>query len=130
MHWSWKYVGKPWVKGARGPNAYDCFGLFLDAYKAVDGVELPDLGELSKIAENRIIRDSAASDEWKRIDLPEQELDAICMGRNDVIHHIGIWTEADGGRVIHSVEGSGVISQTLAQIMGAGYRTIQFYRHA
>ncbi len=130
MHWIRKYVSKPWVKGARGPDAYDCFGLFLDAYRTVKGIELPDLAEMSLVAERRLIGYSKGNDAWNRIDEPSEELDAVLLGRGTVAHHIGLWTQADGGLVIHCASGSGVLAQTLDQIRNGGYKIIEFYRYA
>lgn len=34
-------VGKPWVNRAEGPDAFDCFGIVIDSFRKVDGIEIP-----------------------------------------------------------------------------------------
>ena len=36
------YVGKPFVDGARGPDAYDCWGLVAAIYLEEYGITLPE----------------------------------------------------------------------------------------
>lgn len=40
-HYINSVVGKPWVNRAEGPDAFDCFGLVLDSFRKLDGIELP-----------------------------------------------------------------------------------------
>lgn len=41
MHRISDLVGKPFISGARGPDAYDCWGLAVEAFSRL-GVEIPD----------------------------------------------------------------------------------------
>ncbi len=36
-------VGKPWAICAEGPDSFDCWGLVLDSFRRLDGVELPQV---------------------------------------------------------------------------------------
>ena len=42
MHIS-KYIGKPYEKGGRGPNTFDCYGLASTLYEKFNGIALPEL---------------------------------------------------------------------------------------
>lgn len=52
-------IGKPWVNRAEGPNAFDCWGLVLDSFRKVDGVELPVIsGYINGADTNKAVSDS------------------------------------------------------------------------
>lgn len=36
-------VGKPWVNRAEGPDEFDCWGLVIDSFRKLDGIELPQI---------------------------------------------------------------------------------------
>ena len=40
ISWINAVVGKPWVDRADGPDAFDCWGLVVDSYRRIDGVEI------------------------------------------------------------------------------------------
>lgn len=40
--WVAEMLGKPFEMGARGPDAFDCYGLVIDAYRRLQGTELID----------------------------------------------------------------------------------------
>ncbi len=46
VHWATHYIGLPWHAGARGPEAFDCWGLFLAIQRDHFGRELPEIPEL------------------------------------------------------------------------------------
>ena len=43
MHWATHYIGRPWHAGARGPEAFDCWGLFLAIQRGHFGRDLPEI---------------------------------------------------------------------------------------
>lgn len=43
IDWINAVVGKPWVDRADGPDKFDCWGLVVDSYRRIDGIELPDV---------------------------------------------------------------------------------------
>lgn len=43
IDWINAVVGKPWVDRASGPDSFDCWGLVVDSFRRIDGVELPDV---------------------------------------------------------------------------------------
>lgn len=42
-HWAAEYIGRPWHAGARGPQAFDCWGLFLAIQRDHFGRDLPEI---------------------------------------------------------------------------------------
>lgn len=38
--WANDVVGKPWVDRAEGPDSYDCWGLVVDSFRRIDGIEI------------------------------------------------------------------------------------------
>ncbi len=94
-------LGKPWVFGAAGPDAFDCSGLTMMAYKQV-GVSLPH----SSIMQST----KGVAVEWFTQDI--QAGDLIFMASTNkpgVIGHVGI--AIDSNRWIHSPENGDVVRQ-------------------
>ncbi len=42
-HWADHYIGQPWHAGARGPDEFDCWGLFLAIQRTCFGRDLPEI---------------------------------------------------------------------------------------
>jgi len=43
LHWAAEFIGRPWHAGARGPDAFDCWGLFLAIQREHFGRDLPEI---------------------------------------------------------------------------------------
>jgi cell wall-associated NlpC family hydrolase len=91
MRYALGEVGKPYVWGATGPNAYDCSGLMLRAYAAA-GVTLPRV---------------AAQQYWAGTQLPVRQAqpgDLLFWGYDrsnpDTIHHVGMYL--GNGRMVEA----------------------------
>jgi len=52
MDWS-RFVGLPWRDRGRGPEGYDCWGLFRLAFGAATGIDLPSYDERYRSAADR-----------------------------------------------------------------------------
>ena len=132
MHWSEQYLGKPWVRGGRGPNSFDCWGFVKAVYRDGLGVELQDYPteRAGVVSLAFAIRGAASGPLWSEVETPD-EFDgiSICSPRG-VAHHVGIWTCADGGRVIHCNEGVGVVAVPRNRLEAHGLPKLRFYRHA
>ncbi len=54
QHWANQYIGLPWLAGARRPDAYDCWGLFLAVQRCHFARDLPEqAAEMGRRAEAR-----------------------------------------------------------------------------
>lgn len=127
-HWANQYIGKPWVQGARGPDTFDCWGLLIHRYRHY-GVELPDVpGADLKTFWRLINREIQKPTDWVRMLQPEEGF-AVALGGTEMFHHVGLWTDADGGMVIHAVNMHNIIAQPIRGLKASGMQRIQFFRH-
>lgn len=130
-HWTRRYFGKPWVNGARGPDAYDCWGLVRSVYLDRYGLDLPivPVDALQPMAVRHAIAGFDLSD-WDGV-LPSalQEGDVVELSQATKPHHIGVWVAADGGLLLHALEGIGVILTGRASLRLNGWHITDAYRH-
>ena len=88
ISWINAVVGKPWVDRADGPNSFDCWGLVVDSYRRIEGIELPDVtgyesGELIE-AIGGPVRDQLG---WPEIDKPQDgAVLCIYLSNGDMVH--------------------------------------------
>jgi cell wall-associated NlpC family hydrolase len=95
-------IGKPWRKGARGPDAFDCWGLVLVLAERCGRTVPADWrsGDMSR-AELRAVMDEAARQRTQRLDGPAEGAIACSVSAC----HVGYVLH---GRVIHAARGQGV----------------------
>lgn len=129
MHWSQNYIGKPWKAGAKGPDCFDCWGLLWHVYKYQKGIELPfliDLDSKDPIAVNAAFENQTVTEKlWVEIETPE-ELCGVAIGRR-YYAHVGVYTSADGGLIIHAVDNHNVLAQRPGLLAMRGY--LRYYKH-
>lgn len=124
------YLGKPWVSGAEGPGAFDCWGLARAFYRTNYGIELSD--HLQRNAECvaeclRLGRAEIASPDWFEVTHPRTG-DLVALSKNRAMHHVGIYF-FQGRSVLHAMPGSGVVFQRIPSLKINGFQTFQFFRH-
>lgn len=91
-------LGKPFAWHARGPDAYDCWGLVVEAARRA-GLYLPD--ELSiREPQGRARRIADVFDDFTRIDAPEPYCLVTFIVRPPYVSHIG-FVLGDGKQFIH-----------------------------
>jgi cell wall-associated NlpC family hydrolase len=105
--------GKPWVNRAEGNGSYDCWGLVLDSFRKIDGIELPKLTGYGD-------KKCSTSDAAKQMDMsrftPSQPTNGAIMGifkNNGELQHVG---RVLCGRVLHATKGLGVRWDTYQSI--------------
>ena len=122
-------IGLPWVVGAAGPDAFDCWGLFVMVQRQCFGRHLPqnpvDATNLRAVLD--AFNGHPERKRWQSVDQPT-EGDAVLMRQSRYPVHIGVWLEIDGGGVLHAVRHAGVVFQTLAALDAHGWRIEGFYR--
>lgn len=131
-HWAEKYIGKPWVSGAHGPDSFDCWGLLCAVYRENYAVELtkyPGIEECGAQHAVALFQHEAQNPEWVRVEKPSEGC-AVAIGFINEFHHVGIYVEVDGGVVLHSYRKRGVVAQSVASLRLLGLHKIEFYRHA
>jgi len=129
MHWANQYIGKPWVAGARGPEAFDCWGLVLYVQREHFNRELPtipvDADNLNALA--RTFGRHPERKRWKEEKRPH-EGDAVLLRQARYPIHVGIWLDVDGGGILHCVKGMGVVFQKERDLINGGWRIEGYYR--
>lgn len=131
MMWVSDFVGKPFEDGARGPDAYDCWGLVRAVYAEMLGIDLPAYGEIAArdlVAVARTMGTHESSDPWRLADLPAT-FDVALMrsprgGR--AIVHVGVLVAPD--RVLHTEAASHSVVVPLAHPLIRS-RVAGFRRH-
>jgi len=56
-------IGRPFKDEARGPDAYDCYGLVLEVFRR-QGIKIPDYG-VGLVTEQRVMIDKKVQEAWK-----------------------------------------------------------------
>lgn len=130
MHWACQYIGMRHRQGGRGPKEVDCWGLLRLVYAQKFSISLPELpgvclGTLASMASHIA---SGLQDDWVLTEVPFDGC-AVAMSQREVIHHVGLWATADGGKIIHCWDSHNVIADTLLGIRQKGFRVVRFYRH-
>lgn len=124
-----RYIGKPFVSGARGPDAYDCWGLVLAVYAEVYGIRLPDY-DIAADALHQITRQISAeiaTPLWTVTNPDEAPSVAVMALHEDHPHlanHCGVCL---GGCVLHTTQNAGVHSFRVPSRVWAG-RIMGYYR--
>lgn len=101
-------IGLPYLRGARGPEQYDCYGLAREMFRRA-GNEVPDFDEPGSLEEiERLIRDK--SRRWRRVEIgtPGALLTFRVEGYGS---HVGFMLHRD--RFIHAWEPTGVTTERL-----------------
>jgi cell wall-associated NlpC family hydrolase len=116
-------IGKPFEYGARGPDAYDCFGLVKECYRRVHGVELPDFlspddqGAQAAVGAIQLLQ-------WEPVPCQAGTLAAIRI--KSLVSHCGFMLDED--TMIHAWKNSGGV--TLQRLNEWRHRITGFYRYA
>lgn len=119
------YIGRPWIDGARGPDAFDCWGLLRWIEDKHFGLMLPDLPALPDETRN-LYREQIETGAWTVIDQPVHGSGALLRGGDRP--HVGVFLDIDGGGVLHAQEGVGVMFTAKQQLRMMGYPRASWYR--
>lgn len=129
-HWATAFIGLPHVRGATGPDAYDCWGFVRHIQLQQYGRNLPDVSHLGPDTKSAAatISNHDERDNWVEVDQPEDG-DLVLMARNQIPVHIGIWIHANGtGGVLHSLERVGVTFSNGSNLKNQGWGKVRYFR--
>jgi len=108
--WVEKITGKPWQEYATGPDAFDCWGVVCFAFVQKFNVELDrhlEIPTLNPAAFHRVVSQEITTGSWQQLSVMEDGcLVLMSMGR--LFHHVGVWLDINGGRLLHRNDGIGV----------------------
>lgn len=124
-------IGLPWVSGAYGPDAYDCWGLFVTVQREHFGRHLPrvhvDATNLRSVV--RAFNRHPERQSW--VPVPQPELgDGVLISRKRLANHVGVWVEIDGKPgLLHSAQAHGVVFQAQGTFDPNSKRLVGYFRH-
>lgn len=124
MSWAAPYIGIDWVAGES-----DCWAFARRVWREVFHLDVPavDVDAHSRLLSTRAFASHPEYAQWRPVPVPGDG-DAVLMGKNTRASHIGIWCTADGGGVVHSVQGCGVVFTKPAALASMGLRVLTYYR--
>lgn len=130
-HWALPYMGRPWVNGAQGPDAFDCWSFFRWVQRLHFGRETPfiDVDADNPLAVRRAFEKHPERQRWTLVPAPS-EGDAVLMAHNKYPSHVGVWLDVDGGGVLHCINGEGVVFSSRSALQISGWGRVEFYRYA
>lgn len=130
LHWAFNYLGRPWVNGAQGPEAFDCWGFFRFIQKKHFGLEVPsyniDANNFKEVANQILSADER--NQWIASSIPSEGC-AVLMAHAKYPSHVGIYLEVDGGGVLHCVRGEGVVFSSISSLKTCGWGRVEYYKH-
>lgn len=123
MHWATELIGRPWELGARGPAAFDCWGLVRYVLLKHFRIETPEL--VTDVAA------AARAGGWRPADgkLP-RNADVLVMLDAMGEKHVGVVVVdfLQPATLLHAVEGVGVCSDPVRHLPVLGYSHITAWR--
>lgn len=130
-HWATRYIGLSWAVDGFGPLNFHCWGLVWHVQREEFHREVPKYAFMNpqdRLAVAREFTSAEQGDDWLELAEPVEGC-VVTLSSNRVTHHVGVWTATDGGLVLHSSEGKGVLAQSLSALRANGYNRINFYTH-
>lgn len=121
-----EYVGLPWESGACGPDSYNCWGLLKVVQEVHFNTPMPDLVMGDEEGIVAAYSEKMRTGAWKIVDTPRHGDGALLRAGSHP--HVGVWLDIDGGGVLHSLEGTGVIFTLSANLNSLGFGSTQYYR--
>jgi cell wall-associated NlpC family hydrolase len=120
-------IGKPFEPNGRGPDTYDCFGLFAELCHR-RGVEIPVIESPDGPKDCAgSISASVAKPAWKKLDAPQPGCAVLIRFIPPYVSHIGMVLDC-GARFIHTRQGAGVTVERLDSIAWRS-RIAGYYSH-
>lgn len=126
LHWAYEYIGKPYVKGANGPDEYDCWGLVREICKKRIDCDMPLINIGRNDNRREIIK---AMRGWSKVDPPYKENDVLTM-KNIYGRHVGICIKANCKIMFLHAEIPRVGVIELNCINKFGYKDVQGWRYS
>jgi cell wall-associated NlpC family hydrolase len=123
------FVGLPYQEGARGPDAFDCYGLVAAVLRAVRGIDLPDWyadasgPQSASRAISAALAGEVAGGRSVLVADPA-DFDVAVVGSNHRPHHVGVVYQ---GGVLHASKAFGSAWHPIPRFVTLYPRT-EFYR--
>lgn len=111
-------------EGGRGPDVYDCFGLFAELCRR-RGAEIPDHPSPADLQQREGVIKAVSESDWAPLNAPEVGC-AVVIRIGPWMSHIGM--VVDGGKFIHANSSTGVTIARLDDLQWVK-RIAGFYRY-
>lgn len=122
-----EHLGKPYKLGTQGPDYFDCWGWVRFINKELWNREIPWI-DMSKGSISDFIKSGyeyRSQMDWVVIPNPIHSC-LVEMSHARHAHHVGVFINVDGGQVVHSIQGGGVVCDPLLTIPISGWHSIKF----
>ncbi len=131
MHWACDYIGLPWQSGGRDKAGFDCWGLVKHIQQYHFNRLLSDIpvdaNNLTSVA--KAFKQHPEKQRWQLTDNPvEGDAVLLCQSRYPI--HVGIWIAINATEqgVLHCVQNSGVVFQTINSLHVSGWHIEGVYK--
>jgi cell wall-associated NlpC family hydrolase len=120
-HWAARYIGAPYVAGAAGPAAFDCWGLVRAVVALRHGIDLA----------HSVRPGAARALGWRPVHGPAADGDVVSLRAPDGQRHVGV-AVLRGRRLVllHAIRSRGVCCQPIDELPACGYAHLQPWRPA
>ena len=117
------------MAGQQGPDSFDCWGFVRYVLKEEYGYDVPCVNVNPECLRDVLVafRTDLAFTAFEEVDAP-QDGDVVLMRQAKHPVHAGLWLDIDGGGVLHSVRGNGVVFQNVISLNATGWFLDSFYR--
>lgn len=131
-HWVMNYLGKPWDSGAQGPDAYDCFGLVRAVQRDFFNREMPMIvvDALNPDTVKKTFKNTDNYHNWQIVQTPIEGDCVITKSTPTTPEHVGVWVDADGGKILQCVFGSGVVLVSISATKKMIGQHLEFWRYS
>lgn len=120
-------VGTPFEWGARGPVAYDCWGLVVEVMRLAGRPVPGDWTTEDAVSASKIMEGQIASPLWVRTHDTPEPLDVVAMSTHRLIHHVGVATPFG---ILTTTRELGAVHEIESKLRQQGYRRLEYYRWA
>lgn len=123
-------IGKGWKPCTYGPDHFDCWGLVVDSFAKIDGIELPSLsayqqGKLDLVSG---MAEAMQKGSWAKIESPEDGCVVACLNEQGYLVHVGRYFF---GRLFHSsgsIEVGGCVCLWSLRMTKLRFAKLEFYQ--
>lgn len=126
-------IGRPYEIGARGPAAFDCYGLAAHIQRELAAVDMPAIAfaEPTTRAAAEALLVHPERDAWEEIaEADAREFDLVLMGnvaKRDF--HLGTYiVPVTTAAVIHTDKVAGVVVDDIPALRAIGFNFLRFFR--
>ncbi|MDF2809497.1 MAG: hypothetical protein K0S56_528 [Microvirga sp.] len=126
-------IGRPYEIGARGPEAFDCYGLAAHIQRHLAQIDMPAIAfaEPTTRAAAEAMLSHPERDAWEEIEEADaREFDLVLMGnvrKHDF--HLGTYiVPVTTAAVIHTDKAAGVVVDDIPALRAIGFNFLRFFR--